>query len=444
MALILGTRFGDVLEGTGASDDIFGGAGADVIDGNGSNDAISGGNGDDTLQGGVGRDTLAGGQGRDTLSGGEGNDVLNGGPDSDVLIGGSGNDLLDGGGGSNRLTGGDGDDFMRAGEGYSYLHGGDGRDTLIGSADDDQLRGGSGTDLLIGGGGGDTYYVDRFDKLVESGEVVSIDQYGEPDNGLFFDTIYASVSYRLPDAIEGLNLFDNGLDRVAIGNNRDNRIVVSGIGDEVRALGGNDYIYSNGRDQVLRGGDGNDSYVITRLSTTVLETEDGGYDILSLQGGFSMIIARNVEQLEGGANLIGRGDSDVLVSINGGDSTLAGRGGNDTLTGGLGADSFVFDRALGADNVDTITDFGEGRGSEDDEIVLRRSVFDTLNAAGTDLDAAMFHLGAEAADAGDRILYDAADGALRFDADGSGGGEAVVFAYLENLAVIDADNFRLV
>jgi Ca2+-binding RTX toxin-like protein len=44
------------------------------------------------------------------------------------------------------------------------------------------------------------------------------------------------------------------------------------------------------------------------------------------------------------------------------------------------------------------------------------------------LSAAAFRLGAAAADADDRIIYDSATGRIYYDADGSGGGAKVLFA----------------
>ena len=48
------------------------------------------------------------------------------------------------------------------------------------------------------------------------------------------------------------------------------------------------------------------------------------------------------------------------------------------------------------------------------------------------------------ADADDHIIYDAASGALFYDADGVGGAAATRFAILQNTAAIDAEDFFVI
>jgi Ca2+-binding RTX toxin-like protein len=104
---------------------------------------------------------------------------------------------------------------------------------------------------------------------------------------------------------------------------------------------------------------------------------------------------------------IGGAGNDAITG-NAANNTLDGGAGNDTLTGGAGADTFVFGAALdAASNVDLITDFVHGT--------------DRLR-----LDDAIF---AQAA-FGEHLLYDQATGELRYDADGAGGADAVLFAVL--------------
>jgi serralysin len=89
---ILGTKGGDILNGTFFNDTIRGGNGQDTISGNYGDDVLHGNNGKDTLNGGVGDDTLYGDNGRDVLFGNDGDDLLDGGNGSDVLSGGAGAD----------------------------------------------------------------------------------------------------------------------------------------------------------------------------------------------------------------------------------------------------------------------------------------------------------------------------------------------------------------
>ena len=131
--------------------------------------------------------------------------------------------------------------------------------------------------------------------------------------------------------------------------------------------------------------------------------------------------------LDGGAgndSLIGSLGNDTL---NGGDDSddLDGGTGNDSLIGGSGNDQFIFNTALGATNVDTIS----GYSTTADTIVLDRAVFTALGSPGT-LTAGAFNTGSAASQADDRIIYDTTTGALLYDADGVGGVAAVQFATL--------------
>jgi Ca2+-binding RTX toxin-like protein len=112
-------------------------------------------------------------------------------------------------------------------------------------------------------------------------------------------------------------------------------------------------------------------------------------------------------------------------------NVLIGDGNANHLTGTAGNDTFVFNTALNASNVDTITDFDVAH----DTIRLDKSVFTALAHPGV-LDAGAYFAGSAAHDADDRIIYNAGTGALSYDADGSAGGAAVQFAIL-------AANFNL-
>ncbi|WRH76586.1 MAG: putative Ig domain-containing protein [Sphingobium sp.] len=82
------------IRGSGALDDLLGGAGDDTIAGGSGDDYLAGLQGDDRLFGGSGSDLLEGGEGNDTLSGGSDNDYLDGNLGNDSLTGGSGNDIF--------------------------------------------------------------------------------------------------------------------------------------------------------------------------------------------------------------------------------------------------------------------------------------------------------------------------------------------------------------
>jgi Ca2+-binding RTX toxin-like protein len=108
------------------------------------------------------------------------------------------------------------------------------------------------------------------------------------------------------------------------------------------------------------------------------------------------------------------------------------------LTGGADSDVFVFDTALGAGNIDRITDFNVAA----DTIRLDNAFFAGL--AGGVLAASAFvkNLSGTAADPSDRIIYETDTGRLYFDAGGTVSGTRVHFATVTaNLNLTSADFF---
>jgi serralysin len=146
----------------------------------------------DRLEGDIYGNTLSGMDGGDTLIGGGGADILQGGPDTDQMTGGAGADMIDGGDGSDwayyqespaavfisfidhTASGGDAEgdtligventfgsqfaDHITGDNGWNYLGGYEGDDVLSGLGEFDSLAGGRGRDLLIGGSGGDMFW----------------------------------------------------------------------------------------------------------------------------------------------------------------------------------------------------------------------------------------------------------------------------------------------
>jgi Ca2+-binding RTX toxin-like protein len=88
-----------------------------------------------------------------------------------------------------------------------------------------------------------------------------------------------------------------------------------------------------------------------------------------------------------------------------------------------GQDSFLFTTAPNAaSNVDVINDFNVA----DDTIVLNAAVFGAIGFGS--VAGSQFVIGTGAEDAGDRIIYNDATGAVYYDSDGTGGAAAVQFA----------------
>ena len=121
-----------------------------------------------------------------------------------------------------------------------------------------------------------------------------------------------------------------------------------------------------------------------------------------------------------------------------GDDTLYQGLGYDTLTGGAGSDDFIFDSLnVGPTppydfGINTIADFVVA----DDTIFVDASVFTGGLTPGAEITAEQFVMGATASDASTRFIYNDANGALFYDADGTGATEQVQFLTLSNKAFI--------
>ncbi|MCB0969415.1 MAG: calcium-binding protein, partial [Ilumatobacter sp.] len=211
----------DILQGGAGADILFGGYGSDTADYSDSSVAVDvrlhtstgvGGTADgdtllamenvigsdygDFIQGMNGTNVLTGGDGNDTLNGLNGNDTLYGGEGEDVLIGGKGYDVLDGGGGIDtaRYTNSDGlirinlETGFTSGAGHAFgdtlvsienIVGSIYNDVITGDANtnvldgyngNDKLDGGEGDDTLTGGTGNDTFV---FTKVLFGDDVIT-------------------------------------------------------------------------------------------------------------------------------------------------------------------------------------------------------------------------------------------------------------------------------
>ncbi len=140
----------------------------------------------------------------------------------------------------------------------------------------------------------------------------------------------------------------------------------------------------------------------------------------------------------GGADMLqgSRGDDELRGGS--GDDELRGAAGNDLMKGGKGADTFLFlFNPLGAvAGVDHIADFKPDK----DIIGLDTDVF---TAIGNHLNSGEFHIGGNAADGNDYILYNPNNGKLFYDADGDGAGAKVKFAVLDNVPDLSHDDFMM-
>jgi Ca2+-binding RTX toxin-like protein len=431
---ITGDESSETLEGGQFSDLIDGKGGSDELIGNGGNDSIVGGAGNDTLTGNLGSDFLIGGSQDDFLHAGDGDDSVDGGTGNDTIIGGDGrgDDTYVGGAGIDTVIYSSALDFsltvnLSTGDasgsgigldrisGIENVVGGAMSDIITGSAAANRLDGGGGNDTLRGGAGNDTYITKGGDTITE-----------KANQGT--DTVQSSVSFTLGANLENLVLTgSSGIN--GTGNTLNNRITGNSGANTLNGGSGSD---------TLLGGAEHDTYIVNG-GDTVTENANQGTD--TVQSSVTFTLGSNVEKLTltGSSSIHGTGNTLAnTIMGNGANNTLNGSTGIDTLTGGSGADTFIFNTALGASNVDRITDFNVAA----DTIRLENAVFTGL--AGGTLAATAFvrNTSGNAADASDRIIYETDTGRLYFDRDGTGAAAKVHFATIgTNLAVTHADFF---
>ena len=153
---VIGTEFGDTIEGSGADETLIGREGNDTLDGREGKDQLFGGQGADSLIGGDDDDRLHGGAGNDRLDGGEGRDTAlytyaaPEGLDGVLSAGNFGGVNVDLEAGT--ATGSFGEDRLIS---IEDVQGSAGADRLSGDAFDNLLAGEAGDDDLIGLGGND-------------------------------------------------------------------------------------------------------------------------------------------------------------------------------------------------------------------------------------------------------------------------------------------------
>jgi Ca2+-binding RTX toxin-like protein len=331
--------------------------------------------------------------------------VVNGGPD---------NDTLNGTANANSLFGFDGNDTLR---GF-----GD-NDTLDGGAGNDVLDGGIGNDIMTGGAGDDVFFVDSASDVVVEGA------------GGGFDLVFTSINYALGGEAERLSTADpaSTAPLSLTGNAKPN---------EITGNAGANIIDGGAGADLMVGGGGDDIYFVDNAGDVVSDAPGGGFDTVFSSISFVLttlierVVAADVSAVTA-LNFTGNASVNEITGNNGG-NMIDGGGGADLLIGNGGADAFAFTTALGGGNVDALPDFQVGI----DRLYIDDAVFTGLTPGA--LPASAFRVGAAAADADDRIIYNSATGALLFDADGNGAGLAVQWATLHEALPLTAADFQVI
>ena len=420
-AHVIGSAFDDTIAGNDAANRLWGFAGADRLEGREGDDYLDGGSGADVMLGGPGDDTYAVDRYADQVIelAGDGNDTVVS-PFGLVLADHVENLVITGAasyGVGNAL-----DNVVIGNAGDNILHGKDGNDVI---------DGGGGADRMVGGPGDDIYHLDRYaDRVVELA-------------GQGIDLVVSPFGTVLPDHTENLTI--TGKASYAVGNALANVLTGNALDNIIRGEGGDDTLDGGTGSDKLAGGMGDDTYLVDRSGDRVVEADGEGTDTVVSPFGF--VLPTHVENLiitDGATFAVGNGLPNSIIGNalantmrgEGGDDILSGGPGADVLDGGAGSDIFLFDSALGADNVDRLRDF-----AAQDEIWLARTVYTGLTADGA-LAPSAFTLGSNATSASHRILYDAGNGRIFYDADGSGTTAPVLFATVSPGTSLDHTDFR--
>lgn len=446
------TAGNDTVSGSGRADRLDGLAGDDLIYGMGNADTVFGGAGNDTLSGGSGADSLDGGAGtRDiasysnattglradlqvmaTNTGEAFGDVFSG---IEGLYGTDSSDSLLGDTGANVINGGSGND--------AYLDGRIGNDTIVGANGNDVLIGGAGADLLDGGTG----TRDRAQYSDAPTGVRADLQVPTFNTGIAAGDIYLGIE-DLFGSVQGDTLLGDTGANTIWGDAGYDAWLDGRLGNDTLYGGaGNDVLIGGWGADVLDGGAGTrDRAQYTDSSGIRADLQVSGFNTGQAAGDSYV----GVEDLFGsfqsdtllgdaGGNIIwGATGNDVIDGRLGNDTILCGAG-NDTISGGAGADVFIFESAIGAANVDSLT----GYSVADDIIHLENAVFAALTTTGT-LASGAFAIGASATTTAHRIIYNATNGQLLYDADGNGGGTAIHFATLSAGLAMTAGEFLVI
>jgi serralysin len=472
-----------VLYGVSTNLNGTGNALANVFSGSGGNNILNGLGGNDTLYGYTGKDVLNGGIGWDTMIGGPDDDTywVDRAGDQVIEAVGEGYDrvlalanyTLPTGQEIERLDAGNvagttainlsGNEFANSVYGNAagnLLNGGGGDDYLWGGDGGDRLNGGPGADRMLGGAADDIYWVDNAgDRVIEA-------------IGGGNDRVIAALSYALQagQEIERLDAGNTaGTTPINLtGNGFANSIYGNAAGNLLNGGGGDDYLWGGdggdrlnggpGADRMI-GGAGDDTFWVDNAGDRASEAIGGGSDRVVASVTYALQAGQEIERLDAGnmaglaaINLTGNGFANSIYAnaadnvVNGGagddflwggdgNDRLLGGTGNDRIVGGPGHDWFVFATPLdAATNIDRIFDLNV----LDDKILLSAAIFSAVGAPGV-LAADAFFSGAAAHDPTDRIIYNSASGALRYDADGTGAAAATQFATLSaGLALTNA------
>ena len=391
--------------------ELTGSAAIDATGNDGSN-TLRGNTAANRLDGGLGADMMVGGQGDDIYLVDDMADVAyeraGGGTDTVVssvshTLRAEVENLTLTGNASIQGNGNDHDNFLVGNVAGNRLSGGAGNDTLRGEHGNDNLYGGTGDDTLIGDALGESGAAQPIDSLVvfARGTVclgvwptMEVWIGGERVQTFNVDSAdYAAYVVDVPPgmvATEVAVAFTNDAYRPELGQDRNlyvDRIEINGRVLGARGAGvvldfgsgegafdgfntasswgglssnsalhfgllGADLLDGGTGADVMAGGMGNDSYHVDNSQDLVIESEQGGHDIV--RSSVTFTLSENIEDLEliDSAAIGGTGNATQnTLRGNSAANRLDGGGGTDLLVGGAGGDTYVLSPGNGRDSI---------------------------------------------------------------------------------------------
>jgi trimeric autotransporter adhesin len=284
--------------------------------GNGANDILNANSGADTLFAGAGVATLNGGSGNDIFVVNNTNDVV-------VVTATGVTDTIEST--VNYVLPANVLKLTLEGTAALSATGNSLNDTLTANSGADTLIAGSGTDSLVGGAGADLFIINS------TADVVSV---GATHGN---DTIQSSVNVTAPANVANITLTGTS-NLTATGST-----TLAGV---LTANDGNDTLTAMdtvaGSAVTLRGGAGNDVFVINSTADVIVDTYTSTTNTLNTSVSYTLPTNVNILNATGTAALIEHGNSgnDSITANTGADTLVAGNG-SDTLVSGTGIDSLV-------------------------------------------------------------------------------------------------------
>jgi serralysin len=433
----LGTITGSGINGASAVlssiETYYDGSGANTIVSSGAGGSYYGGDGNDVMVAEIGSEFMYGGNGIDLidLTRWSGPYIVDMGSGSSNYGGETflGFENLNSGAGSDTITGTGAVNIINTNAGNDTVYGGAGDDQLYGGADNDTINGGLGNDRMDGGAGVDTV------------------DYSAAGSALYIDLRVATQANTGGFGTDVITTFENVIGGVfadvLIGWTGSDTLYGGAGADALLSVEGDDTSYGGTGDDYLAGRDGND----TLYGGDNNDVGDGGLgtDTLYGQAGNDYLIGGDGSDTiyggDGGANVGDLGDQwlggdggDDFIYGNLGIDRLSGGAGNDLLTGGEGYDYMTGEAGIDTFVYNSLSDgsiseqIGDWQGGVD-KLRIDASAFGGGLVAGA-LAANQLVIGTVANQAFGQFLYNAGNGVLYWDADGTGAGAATAFTRL--------------